>query len=35
LRQELDLFCEELDKTEDWVRRQGNVAEVVRMAAND
>lgn len=35
LRQELDLFCEELDKTEDWVRRQGNVAEVVRMAKDD
>lgn len=35
LRQELDLFCEELAKTEDWVRRQGNVAEVVRMAKDD
>jgi hypothetical protein len=35
LRQELDLFCEELDNVERWVRRQGNVAEVVGMAAND
>jgi hypothetical protein len=35
LRQELDLFCEELDNVERFVRRQGNVAEVVRMAAND
>jgi hypothetical protein len=32
LRSELDLFCDELDSVERWVRRQGNVAEVVQMA---
>jgi hypothetical protein len=32
LRQELDLFCEELDNVERYVRRQGNVAEVVKLA---
>jgi YqaJ-like viral recombinase domain len=33
LRQELDLFCEELDNVERFVRRQGNVAEVVKLAS--
>lgn len=33
MRQELDLFCEELDNVERFVRRQGNVEEVVRMAS--
>lgn len=36
LQNELDLFCDELDKTEDYVRRKGNLAEVVKLAvAND
>jgi hypothetical protein len=34
LRQELGLFCEELDTVEEYVRRHGNVAEVVKMAAD-
>lgn len=32
---ELGLFCEELDNVERFVRRQGNVEEAMRMAAND
>jgi hypothetical protein len=33
LRQELNLFCEELDNVEEYVRRKGNVAEVVKLAS--
>jgi len=28
----LDLFCDQLDQTESWVRRHGNVAEIVKEA---
>jgi len=35
LRQELGLFCEELDNVEEYVRRHGNVAEVVKMAVEE
>lgn len=35
LHNELKLFCDELDRTEDYVRRKGNLAEVVKLAVTE